>query len=98
MLIASGNTNRDYEVLGMVHSVVVRPQVAAGCSGKGGGLPVQEAYRDVGQALFQSAISSGGDGVIHVGFDYRISSTSMGCNNQKPTFEVYGWGTAIKLS
>jgi uncharacterized protein YbjQ (UPF0145 family) len=47
--------------------------------------------------LHASAIASGGDGVIHVNFDYRQSSTNMGCNNVKPTFEVYGWGTAVKL-
>lgn len=97
MLAASGNINRDYEVLGMVHTVVVRAQVAAGCSGKGGGLPVQEAYKDATNALHAAAVASGGDGVIHVNFDYRQSATKMGCNDTKPTFEVYGWGTAIKL-
>jgi uncharacterized protein YbjQ (UPF0145 family) len=97
MLVASGNINREYEVLGMVHAVVVRTQTSVGCTGKGGGLPVQEAYQEATKALHASAIASGGDGVIHVGFDYRQSSTNIGCNNTKPTFEVYGWGTAIKL-
>lgn len=97
MLAASGNINREYEVLGIVHTVVVRAQTSAGCSGKGGGLPVQEAYQEATKALYASAIASGGDGVIHVSFDYRQSSTNIGCNNNKPLFEVYGWGTAIKL-
>ena len=97
MLAASGNINRDYDVLGMVHTVVVRAQKSPGCSGKGGGLPVQEAYQDATAALHAAAVASGGDGVIHVSFDYRQSATNIGCNNTKPTFEVYGWGTAIKL-
>ena len=97
MLAASGNINHDYDVLGMVHTVVVRAQKKSGCSGKGGGLPVQEAYQDATKALHESAVASGGDGVIHVTFDYRQSSTNIGCNNTTPTFEVYGWGTAIKL-
>jgi uncharacterized protein YbjQ (UPF0145 family) len=97
MLAASGNINREYEVLGMVHAVVVRPQVSAGCGGTGGGLPVQEAYQEATKALHASAVASGGDGVIHVNFNYRQSATNVGCNNTKPTFEVYGWGTAIKL-
>ena len=97
MLVASGNINADYDVLGMVHTVVVRAQTNAGCNGKGGGLPVQEAYQEATRALHASAVASGGDGVIHVCFDYRQSSTNIGCNNTKPTFEVYGWGTAVKL-
>ena len=97
MLIASGNINQEYEVLGLVHTVVVKQQNSAGCNGKGGGLPVQTAYTDAGQALHAAAIASGGDGVIHVGFDYRQSAVSIGCNNTKPTIEIYGWGTAIKL-
>ena len=97
MLAASGNINRQYEVLGMVHAVVVSPRTSAGCNGKGGELPVQRAYQEVTKSLYESARASGGDGVIHVGYNYRISSTKMGCDNSKPTFEVYGWGTAIKL-
>jgi uncharacterized protein YbjQ (UPF0145 family) len=96
MLAAAGNINREYDVIGMVHTVVVRPQTSAGCTGEGG-LPVQDAYREATSALHAAAIASGGDGVIHVNFDYRQSATNVGCNNTKPVFEVYGWGTAIKL-
>ena len=97
MLVASGNINQPYDVVGMVHAVVVRPQTRAGCGGKGGGLPVQEAYQDAAKSLHAAAVASGGDGVIHVGFDYRQSSVTVGCSNAKPTFVVYGWGTAVRL-
>ena len=97
MLAASGNINNPYVVLGMVHVVVIRPQSEAGCNGKGGGLPVQDAYLEATKALYDAALASGGSGVIHIDFDYRLSTTNIGCNNPKPTFEVYGWGTAIKL-
>jgi uncharacterized protein YbjQ (UPF0145 family) len=80
----------------MVYAVVSGEQEKAGCGGAGG-LPVQKAYEEAGRALYAAAKASKGDGVIHVGFDYRLSARSVGCNNTKPTFEVYGWGTAIKI-
>ena len=81
---------------GVIHAVVTRPAKSAGCSGVGG-LPVQDAFDSVLKALEASAAKSGGDGVIHVSYDYRVSSTNMGCNQSKAVFEVYGWGTVIRL-
>ncbi|PXA83880.1 hypothetical protein DMC25_17470 [Caulobacter sp. D4A] len=95
MLIAAGDIQTPYEVLGMVHTVVTRTPKTSGC-GAPGGLPVQEAYEAAAKALYEAAIASGGDGVIHVAYDYRMSTTNLGCNNVQPAFEVYGWGTAIK--
>jgi hypothetical protein len=97
MLIATGNINEPYAVLGAVHAVVSRTPKSTGC-GTTGGFPIQEAYEAVSQALYQSALSSGGDGVIHIGYDHRVATTTLGCNNTQPVFEVYGWGTAIKLA
>ncbi|MCG6205120.1 hypothetical protein LPW26_10760 [Rhodopseudomonas sp. HC1] len=94
-LVATGNINSPYQVLGVVHATASRTPKAGGC-GRAGGLPVQEAYEDVTQALLNAALASGGDGVIHVGYDYRESSANLGCNNTQPVFEVYGWGTAVK--
>ncbi|RED30377.1 hypothetical protein BJ123_117105 [Rhodopseudomonas thermotolerans] len=95
-LIATGNINYPYEVLGVVHATVSRTPTAGGC-GNSGRLPIQEAYEEVTQALYDAALASGGDGVIHVGYDYRMSSANLGCNNTQPVFEVYGWGTAIRM-
>jgi hypothetical protein len=39
-----------------------------------------------------------GNGVIHVEYDYRLSSANLGCNSTQPVFEVYGWGAAISTS
>lgn len=97
MLTAAGNINRAYETLGVVHAVVARPAKNPGCGGSGGGLPVQEAFEAVLKALENSAAKSGGDGLIHVSYDYRISSTNVGCNTNRAVFEVYGWGTAVRL-
>jgi uncharacterized protein YbjQ (UPF0145 family) len=96
-LIATGNINAPYEVLGVVHAVVTRTSKSTGCGGIGG-LPIQEAYEAVTNALHAAAIQSGGNGVIHVGYDYRLSTTKLGCNNTQPVFEVYGWGTAIRVA
>lgn len=95
-LIASGNINEAYQVLGLVHAVVSRPAPKATCGGFGG-LPVQDAYQQAADSLHASALASGGDGVIHVNFDYRLSQRSFGCGQaETPVFEVYAWGTAIK--
>ena len=97
MLTAAGNINDPYEVIGVVHAMVSRTPESAGCSGPGG-LPVQEAYGEVTTALQDAARRSGGDGIIHIGYDYRLSSRQTGCSGGPTTvFEVYGWGTAIKL-
>jgi hypothetical protein len=96
-LAATGNINTRYEVLGVVHATVSRTPKSAGC-GRTGGLPIQEAYEAVTEALHDAAISSGGNGVTHIGYDYRMSSASLGCNNTQPVFEVYGWGTAIRTT
>jgi uncharacterized protein YbjQ (UPF0145 family) len=97
MITATGNINVPYEVLGVVHAVVNRTPKSAGC-GQTGGLPVQEAYEAVTAALREAASKSGGNGVIHVGYDYRLTEARVGCNSTQPCFEVYGWGTAIKVS
>lgn len=97
MLISSGNINQPYTVIGMVYAVVTREQPKAGC-GKVSGLPVQKAYEAAGEALYNAAKASKGDGVINIGYDYRVASKTVGCNNnEKPLFEVYAWGTAVKL-
>lgn len=96
MLVAAGNINQAYDVIGVVHAVVTRPAKSSGCS-EAGGLPIQEAYQAVTLALQEAAQKSGGTGLIHVNYDYRISTTNMGCNQTSAVFEVYGWGTAVAL-
>ena len=96
MLTAAGNINQPYAVLGVIHAVVTKPAKDAGCSG-GGGLPIQEAFDAVLKALEASAAKSGGNGLIHVAYNYRVSSTSMACNQSKAVIEVYGWGTVVRL-
>ena len=96
MLAAAGNINQPYATLGVIHAVVTRPAKEAGCSGAGG-LPIQEAFDAVLDALTVSAAKSGGDGLIHVSYDYRVSATNMACNQSKAVIEVYGWGTVICL-
>ena len=97
MLIAAGNINQDYVVIGVVHATVSRTPKGGGC-GSVGGLPIQEAYQAVTKSLADAATASGGDGLIHVHYDYRMASQSVGCGNStQAVLEVYGWGTAIKL-
>jgi uncharacterized protein YbjQ (UPF0145 family) len=96
LIAATGNINERYEVIGVVHAVITRAQKRGGC-GRPAGLPIQEAYEAATKALVAAARESGGNGVIHIGYDYRLSSTGWGCNAKQPVIEVYAWGTAIEL-
>jgi hypothetical protein len=97
MLLATGNINQDYEIVGVVHAVIVKKAESTGCSA--GGLPIEGAYKEVTQTLFARAQAAGASGVIHIGYDHRVSTSRVGCtSNTIANFEVYAWGTAIKLS
>ena len=97
MITATGNINRDYDVIGVVHATVVKTAKKKGCGGAGG-LPIEEAYRSATRMLAEAAHNSGGDAVIHIGYDHRVSASPIGCaGSAEPAFEVYAWGTAVKL-
>jgi uncharacterized protein YbjQ (UPF0145 family) len=97
MLLATGNINEAYEVLGVVHAVVSKRAEKKGCSSTG--LPVEAAYKEGTNALAAQASASGADGVIHIGYDYRMATARVGCGGGElvSTFELYAWGTAIRL-
>ena len=96
MITATGNINRPYEVIGVVTVSVIKP-ASTGCSG--GGLPVDAAYKEAVGKLAEAARVASGDGVIHIGFEHRVSTSAVGCSGtNNPNFELYAWGTAIKLS
>jgi hypothetical protein len=91
LMTAAGNINQPYRVIGMVLSVVAKEE-----SGCGGGLPVTQAIIDATDDLQRQAAKLGGDAVIHISYMHRVS-TSAGCNSTKSNFEVYAWGTAVRL-
>ena len=96
VIASTGDIQEAYETLGVIHAVVTRPAKSAGCGGSGG-LPIHEAFGEVTRSLQETAKSSGGDGVIHIGYSHRVSSANFGCQGDKAVFEVYGWGTVIRL-
>lgn len=96
MLLAAGNINDPYEVIGILHTTIAKQAVKSGCSGNT--LPVEQAYREATQALSKLGATAGASGVIHIGYDYRISTTRTGCSSDTTAnFELYAWGTAIRL-
>jgi putative heavy-metal-binding protein len=88
---AAGNINVQYESLGVVLAVVAREE--AGC---GGGLPVGQALFDAMDDLKRQAADRGANGVIHIQYMHRTSS-SPGCQSSKTNIEVYAWGTAVRI-
>lgn len=97
MLTSTGNINQSYSAIGVVHASVGKTPAKGGC-GQSTGIPVDEAYREATAALAEAARISGGDAVIHIGYDHRMATRKMGCNGVEPLFEVYAWGTAVKLT
>jgi hypothetical protein len=95
MLTATGNINRDYDVIGVITTSVIKPQ-KTGCSG--GGLPVDAAYAEAVANLVAIGERRGANGVIHIGFEYRVSTSSVGCGDTNPNFELYAWGTAVSVN
>jgi hypothetical protein len=93
MLTATGNINRDYDVLGVVTVSVIKAE-KTGCNGSG--LPVDAAYNEAVIGLQKVAASKGADGVLHIGFEHRVSS-SAGCGSSNSNFELYAWGTAVRM-
>ncbi|MFS2112099.1 hypothetical protein ACCC88_20570 [Sphingomonas sp. Sphisp140] len=97
MLTATGNINQPYEVIGVVHATAARVAEKGGC-GNSRGIPVEAAYQAATVALQEAARLSNADALIHVGYDYRMATSQVGCNTAEPSFEVYAWGTAVKLT
>lgn len=96
VIASTGDVQEPYETLGVIHAVVTRPAKSAGCGGSGG-LPIHEAFGEVTRSLQDTARSSGGNGVIHIGYSHRVSSANFGCGGDKAVFEVYAWGTVVRL-
>jgi hypothetical protein len=88
---AAGNVNHPYQSLGIVIAVVSRQE-----SRWSGGLPIGEALADATDDLKRQAASRGANGLIHVSYMHRVS-TSPGCGGTTSNIEIYAWGTAVKL-
>jgi hypothetical protein len=64
-----------------------------GCSGS---IQIEKTYRAALQRLIDSAAAMHANGLIYVNFQNRVASQA-GCNNTKQVFEVFAWGTAVRL-
>jgi hypothetical protein len=93
MLTATGNINEVYSVIGAITVSIVKPE-KTGCGGSG--LPVDAAYGEALAELQAVAARRGGDAVIHIGFEHRVS-TSAACGAASSNFELYAWGTVVRL-
>jgi hypothetical protein len=99
---AAGNVNHPYRSLGIVIAIVSRQE--SGCGGglpvgqalSGGGLPVGQALLDATDDLKRQAAERSANGLIHISYMHRVS-TSPGCGGARSNFEVYAWGTAVRL-
>ncbi len=88
---AAGNVNHPYQSLGIVIAIVSRQE-----SGCGGGLPVGQALLDATDDLKRQAAERSANGLIHISYMHRVS-TSPGSGGARSNFEVYAWGTAVRL-
>lgn len=94
MITASGNINTPYSVVGLTTVSVIKPQ-STGCNSSG--LPVDAAYAEAVSKLVEEARKRDCDGVIHIGFEHRVSTSAAGCaSSSTANFELYAWGTMIR--
>ena len=91
MLLAVGNIQNKYEVVGVVFGYSLR--AGEGCSNS---ISLVSVFKDSVTRLEESAADLGADGVIHINFQQR-DTIAKGCGGGKPASEVYAWGTAIKF-
>lgn len=96
MLMAAGDIHDSYEVIGLVFAVASRTPEQSGCSAPVLGLG--QTYRDAAASLEQAAQERGANAVIHIGFEHRYAAATTGCGGSTTAFEVYSWGTAVKLT
>ncbi len=95
MITSTGNINHTYVVLGTIHTMVSMPE-KKGCSDNG--LPILDAYKDVTKELQSLARQNGGNGIINIGYEQRVSA-GQGCSgNTTSNIELYAWGTAIEVN
>lgn len=91
MLLSTGDIKDNYQVIDLVFaSGNSTESFLKNCN------PMQ-AYQKVSQLLAQTAADAGADAVIHIRFDLRVTTTS-GVFSPNQAFEVYGYGTAVKLN
>lgn len=95
MLMAAGDIQDRYQVIGLVFAVASRTPEQKGCSVPVLGLG--QTYQDASTALESAAAARGADAVIHIGFEHRYATATTGCGGPTTAFEVYSWGTAVKL-
>ncbi len=91
VILSTGDIRQDYTILDTVF--------AYGSSTEGflkSANPI-EAYKKVGELLKQNAAKIGADGIVYATFDYRVAVKS-GCLSGGQAFEVFAYGTAVKLA
>jgi len=92
MLVSSGGINEEYETLGVV--------TAFASVGEGfwtGNLNIQSVYDTALATLIGNAQQVGANGLLFVNFQGRDAAVA-GIVKAKRGFEVFAWGTAVKIS
>ena len=91
MIISSGTLCEKYKVLDLV---VAFESQTAGC---GSSIKVEKAYKNALASLVKSAEAKEADAIINVNFQNRVATVAVGCGSSGQAFEVFAWGTAVKV-
>jgi uncharacterized protein YbjQ (UPF0145 family) len=90
VMLSTGDLKDPYDIVDVVF--------AYGSSGEGflkTANPL-EAYAKVAEQLRNRAAKAGANGIVHAAFDYRTAA-GTGCSSGKQVFEVFAYGTAVKI-
>lgn len=88
MVLSTGDIREDYEIINLVFAHGA--STAEGCFGS---CNPTEAYEKVSQHLSHNAAGMGANAVVNIRFDFRVAQD----HRNKQTFEVFAYGTAVKV-
>lgn len=89
--VSSGGISQPYQVLGIVIGF------ASTTDSCGSGVRVESTYQAALDRLVDSAVGKGANGLLFVSFQNR-TAVAQGCAGPSQAFEVFAWGTAVRLA
>jgi hypothetical protein len=89
--VSSGGISQPYQVIGIVIGF------ASTTDSCGSGVKVESTYQAALDRLVESAVGKGANGLLFVSFQNR-TAVAQGCAGPSQAFEVFAWGTAVRLA
>jgi uncharacterized protein YbjQ (UPF0145 family) len=90
MIASTGGISDPFDIVQVVIGFASQEE---GC---GGTIKTSAVYAEAYKRLLESASALKAEGVIFISFQNRFA-VSQACGSSKQVFEVFSWGTAIRI-